>query len=135
MFTLCLAGFVAFFLFESTSFALGGLRDGGQAGLGNLFTAPLASAVASIFDPCDRRFDLGEGVFLASEQTNREFLIGIVTPKFLHVGRYAGGLAVVLQGIILHLSHVTQKDCPQSQKSFPIKRQVRVRHLVVPYVR
>jgi hypothetical protein len=97
-----------------------------------LFTALLAPAKAAVLDPLKCCFNLIDDLFVASEQTEREFLIGIVTPKLFHVGRYAGGLAVVLQGIIFHLSHVTQKACPQSQEFFPMKRQVSVRHFVEP---
>jgi hypothetical protein len=75
-----------------------------QAGLGNLFAAPLTPAIAAVFDSVDCCFNLVEDAIVTSEQSEREFLIGIVTPKLFHVGRYAGGLAVVLQGIVFHLS-------------------------------
>jgi hypothetical protein len=39
---------------------------------------------------------------------------------------------VVLQGIIFYVSHVTQKACPQSQESVPMKRQFSVRNFVEP---
>ena len=35
--------------------ALCGIRDGVQAGLGNLFTALLAPAITAVFDPLDGR--------------------------------------------------------------------------------
>jgi len=77
-------------------------------------------------------FNLVEDVFVASEQGKREFLVGIVAPKLFRVGRYADGLGMVLQGIVFHVSHVTQKACPQSQEFVPMKRQFRVRHFVEP---
>ena len=125
---------VVFFLLRSTSLALCCIRDGIQAGLGDLFTALLAPAIAAVFDPLDCRFNLVEDVFVASEQINCEFLIGIVTPKLFPVGRNAGGLAVVVQGIIFHLGHIAQKSCSQSEESCPIGRYVGVRHFVGPYV-
>jgi hypothetical protein len=123
---------VAFFLLRSTSLALCGIRDGVQAGLWDLFTARLALAETAVFDPLDCRFNLIELVFVVSQLTRREFPVGIVARKLLHVGRYAGGSAVGLQGIIFHLSHVTSNACPQSQEFLPMRRQVGVRHFVVP---
>jgi hypothetical protein len=52
------------------------------------------------------------------------------------VVRHAGGLVVVLvQGVIFHLGHVTPESCSQSEKSFPMKREVRFRHFVKPILR
>ena len=132
MSTLFLDGFVAFFPLRSTSHAICGIRDGIQAGLGYLFTARLAPAIAAVFDPLDCRFNLIEGVSVVFEQTKREFLIGVVTPKLCHIGRYAGGLAVVVQGIIFHLGAFALKSCPQSHKPFSMQREVGVRHFVGP---
>ena len=129
-----LGGFVALFPLRGTMDAEGRIRDGLKARLGDFPAALLASVIGAVFNPLDCCFNLVENAFVAFEQTDREFLIGIVPPKLLHVGRYAGSLAVVLQGIIFHLGHVTQKACPQSQEPFPMKRQVSVRHFVVPYV-
>jgi hypothetical protein len=110
--------------------ALCSIRNGLEAGLGDFPAALLALAITSIFDPFDGRFNLIEGVLLIPQHTNREFLIGIVTPNLLSVGWYAGGPAVGLQGIVFYLRHVTEKACPQGQESFPMKHQVSVRHFV-----
>jgi hypothetical protein len=57
----------------------------------------------------------GEGVVFTPQQTQREFLIKVSSPKFCHVGGHTGGVAVVLvQGVIFHLGHVALKSCPQS---------------------
>jgi hypothetical protein len=58
---------VAFLLLRSTSLALCGIRDGVQAGLGDLFTALLAPTIATVFDPLDCCFNLIEGVFVVSQ--------------------------------------------------------------------
>jgi hypothetical protein len=121
--------FVTFFPLRCTSLAFCGIRDGVQAGLGDLFTALLASSIAAVFDPLECCINLVENVFVASEQSKREFLISIITPNLFAVGRYADGLGVVLQGIIFHLSHVSQQTCPQSQESFKMTLQVSVHHL------
>jgi hypothetical protein len=44
-----------------------GIRDGVQAGPGDLFTALIAPAIAAVIDPPDGRFNLVEGVFVASD--------------------------------------------------------------------
>jgi hypothetical protein len=115
-------------LFRSTLDALRRIRYGLEAGLRDIPSAGLASAITSIVDPCNRRFNFVEGVPLAAQETQSEFLFGIVAPNLCHVGRYADGLAVVLQGIIFHLGHVAQNSRPHSQESFPMKRQVGSRH-------
>ena len=84
-------------LLRSTSLALCGIRDGVQAGLGDLFTTLVAPAVAAVIDPLDRCFNLIESVFVASEQSNRQFLIGIVTPKLFHVSRNAFLLSLLMR--------------------------------------
>ena len=49
------------FLFRRTSNALGRIRDGFQAGLGDFPAALFAPAITSIFDPLNRRFNLVKG--------------------------------------------------------------------------
>ena len=82
----CFCRLRSIFLLRGTSHALCGIRDGVQAGLGDLFTALLAPAIAAVFDPLDGRFNLIESVLLASQQTQREFLIEVATAKLCHVG-------------------------------------------------
>ena len=90
------ASSLSFFLLRSTLYAICGIRDGVQAGLGDRSIALLAPAIAAVVDPLDCCFNLVEDAFVASEQSKREFLIGLVIGKFFHVGRYADGLAVIL---------------------------------------
>jgi len=98
----------------------------------DLFTALLAPTIATVCDPPDRRINLVEDAFFATEQPEREFLIGTFAPKLSRVGWYAGGPGVVLQGIIFHLGHDTEELCPQGQESRPMKGQVGVGHVVEP---
>jgi len=98
----------------------------------DLFTALLAPTIATVCDPPDCRINLVEDASFATEQTEREFLIGTFAPKLSRVGRYAGGPGVILQSIIFHLGHDTEELCPQSEESRPMKSQVGVRHFVEP---
>jgi hypothetical protein len=61
------------------------IRNGFQARFGDLQATGLALAINSIFDPLKGRFDLIEGVSLAAQQTQREFLIEVAGPKFGHL--------------------------------------------------
>jgi hypothetical protein len=112
---------VAFFRLGGTLNAMGGIRDGVKTGLGNLSTALLALSEAAVFDPRQCPVDLVDGVLVASQQTKREFLVGVVTAKLGHAGWHASGPAVVLvQGVVFHLRHIAQEPGPQGQESLAI---------------
>ena len=121
------------FALRGASHALRGIRYGVQAGLGNLFAALLAPAIAAVFNPSDCRVNLVEDAFVASEQGKCELLIGIVAAKLFPVGRYADRLGMVLQGIVFHVSYVTQKACPQDHEFFIIELQLGIHHQVDPH--
>lgn len=88
------------FLLRSTMDTTCRIKNGLQAGLGNLHATRLALTVAAVLDPLQRPINLFDGVFLAPQQTQGEFLIEIVAAKFCHVGRHTRGFAAVLvQGV------------------------------------
>jgi hypothetical protein len=71
------------------------------------------------------------GVLFVPQQTQREFLIEVATPKLCHVSGHTGGFAVILvQGIVFHLRQVAPQSRPQSEKSLPMKREIRRHHSV-----
>ena len=59
---------MAFFPLRCALNALCGIRDGVQAGLGDLSIAFLAPAIGAVVDPPDGRFNLIEGVLLTPQQ-------------------------------------------------------------------
>jgi hypothetical protein len=78
--TLFRDGFVALFLLCRASHALCGIRNGVQAGFGDIHAALLASAIVAVFDPLDCGINLIKGLFITSEKIKGEFLFGVVAP-------------------------------------------------------
>jgi hypothetical protein len=115
------------FSFRCTPNALGRIRNGLETGLGDSLSARLASAIASHIDPSDRCFNLVKDVLLAAEQAQREFSIEAVATKLRHVHRHSGGV-FFHQGSAGHLAHIASKPSAQSQKSLPVKQEVRRHH-------
>ena len=94
---------MAFFLLRGTSDAQCRIRNGFQAGLGDLHAAYLALAIAAILDPLECRFNLVEGVFFAPQQTQREFLIELPLPSS---AMSVGMLVVLLWSLFRALSSI-----------------------------